>query len=303
MGWLPGDCVPKTPDLTKGTRKILDAVMNGKAFKNPQSGLNGSIGNNTTAAHNALGDEPGLQDRLAGINDILYDFRQHTNKLSGKGSQSDFSKIFGVAGAYNDAKEQVEKGKKDHFQDMFGGLVKGGKKMEEMDSLTEKIKLAAELGNITEVTSLMGEAEDLANNLKVIQNGDNSNLEKALGYVVKKGLGEGIASTTSADGNCFGASLFKEFIASDTLNAAIAVNELPERVQQTIPDQTDVDMDQILDGITGSEAEDAAAAQRAYEEELMELRLQTIESTLAITSAEGHDHVIKVDGGSYGAIS
>ena len=108
--YLPGDCKPKQPEIPKGARAIIDAVMNGKAFQNPQAATNGRIGNNSGAAIGGLDptEHQGLIDNLNAINEGLAEFKTHTNKLSGKGAQSDFSQIFGIAGAYNDAKELFE---------------------------------------------------------------------------------------------------------------------------------------------------------------------------------------------------
>ena len=307
MGYLPGDCKPKQPEIPKGARAIIDAVMNGKAFQNPQAATNGSIGNNSGAAIGGLDetepDQLALADKLRTINEGLAEFKTHTNKLSGKGAQSDFSQIFGIAGAYNDAKESLEKNKKDHFKDMFGGLVNGGKKMDQMDGLMENIAKA--VPGSSKQSQLISEAMSLKNNLISIKNSDNANLDKAMSYVVKKGMGEGIASITKPGGagNCFGTALFDKFIASPTMKQAIKVNQeaIPKKIEATLPNVSDIDMGQIGEGLGAGEAEAAASAERAASDEEVEQRINTLEEiTLTLGSSTQQN---KIDGGSYGVSS
>jgi len=289
MGYLPGDCKPKQPEIPKGARAIIDAVMNGKAFQNPQAATNGTINNNSSAAIDNLDenedDQMALAEKLRTINDGLAEFKNHTDKLSGKGAQSDFSQIFGIAGAYNDAKESIEKKKNDHFKDMFGGLVNGGKKMDQMDGLMENIAKA--VPGSSQQTQLINEAMALKDNLISIKNSDNANLDKAMSYVVKKGMGEGIASITKPGeaGNCFGTALFENFIASPTMKQAIKVNQesIPKKIEATLPNVSEIDMDQIGEGVATT----------------------TTTTTTAAPGVAGgeHTHLIKIDGGSYGNIS
>ena len=307
--YLPGDCKPKQPEIPKGARAIIDAVMNGKAFQNPQAATNGRIGNNSGAAIGGLDptEHQGLIDNLNAINEGLAEFKTHTNKLSGKGAQSDFSQIFGIAGAYNDAKESLEKNKKDHFKDMFGGLVNGGKKMDQMDGLMENIAKA--VPGSSQQTQLINEAMALKDNLISIKNSDNANLDKAMSYVVKKGMGEGIASITKPGeaGNCFGTALFEKFIASPVMKQAIKVNQeaIPKKIEATLPNISDIDMDQIGVGVGAGEAEAKAADERAVADEEVKQRISDLEEiTLSLESSIApHVHEIKIDGGSYGISS
>jgi hypothetical protein len=299
MSYIPGDCKPKRNEIEKGTRKILDAVMNGKAFKNPTAGTNASIGGFLNSVDVDGPNGEAITQQIADIQNVLSDFNAHTNKLSGKGSTTDFQKIFGIASAYNDSKESIEKGTKDHFKDMFGGLVEGTGKMEELKNLTAQLGNTA---NETEVMGILSQAQAIGNQLTSLKNRDDNNLNKALGYVLKKGLGDGIASATKSKeegGNCFGAALFKEFIASDELKSAIAVNEQPRKVHDALPDISTVDMSQIEEPIATTTPPPAPFTDD------IERRFSDIENALGMTTGIDPDtpYDENIDGGSYGASS
>jgi len=300
---LIGDCTPKGIDIEKGARQIMDAVMNGKAFKNPVGGDIGDlVGGMPTSVPSDIDPGGGMTETLQGINAMLGDFQSHSNKISGKGDVSEFSKIIGIAGAFNSDKESMQKKGKDNFSQMFKGITDSKNDLSTSKGLMSQITTAINNGDQSgNLGSLIGQAQQAATNLNNIRNSDNANFDKAFSYVVKKGLGSGVTSMTSPDGDCFAKTFIENNIASPALKKAINTQNLPQAVHDNLPDVIDVDMDQIMEGVTGSGTE-AAAAQEAAQEaaDKVETRFNTIESSLGLTADGTHDHD-KIDGGSYGS--
>ena len=204
---LIGDCTPKGIDIEKGARQIMDAVMNGKAFKNPVGGAIGDLlGENgmPNDIDDWEGDDPGgnIALQLTNLNTMLGDFQSHSNKLSGKGDVSEFSKIIGIAGAFNSDKESMQKKGQDNFSQMFKGITDSKNDLSTAEGLMPLIKTAI-AENDPELGNLISQAHQAATNLNNIRNSDNANFDQAFSYVVKKGLGSGVSSMTSPDGDCF----------------------------------------------------------------------------------------------------
>jgi hypothetical protein len=297
---LIGDCTPKGIDIEKGARQIMNAVMNGKAFKNPVGGAVGELlGGMPTSVPSDIDPGGGMTTQLANINEMLKDFQSHSNKISGKGDVSEFSKIIGIAGAFNSDKESMQKKGKDNFSQMFKGITDSKNDLSTAKGLMGLIQTAI-ANDDSNLGSLINQAQQAATNLNNIRNSDNANFDKAFSYVVKKGLGSGVTSMTSPDGDCFAKAFIQNNIASSALKKAINTQNLPQKIHDNLPDVIDVDMDQIMEGVTGDGTE-GAAAQAATQEaaDKVEARFNTIESSLGLTADATHDHD-KIDGGSYG---
>jgi hypothetical protein len=302
---LIGDCTPKGIDIEKGTRQVMDAVMNGKAFKNPVGGDIGDlVGGMPSSVPDEIDPSGSMTETLQGINAMLGDFQSHSNKLSGKGDVAEFSKIIGIAGAFNSDKESMQNKKQDNFSQMFEGITKSKDDLTTAKGLMSQITTAINNGDSDgNLGNLINQAQQTATNLNNIRNSDNANFDKAFSYVVKKGLGSGVSSMTSPDGDCFAKTFIENNIASPALKKAINTQNLPQKIHDKLPDVIDVDMDQIMEGVTGDGTQGAAHAEAAQgAAAAIETRFKTIESSLGLTSDVTHDHLIKIDGGSYGIV-
>ena len=101
---------------------------------------------------------------------------------------------------------------------------------------------------------------------------------------------------------CKNNKVIENNIASPALKKAINTQNLPQKIHDKLPDVIDVDMDQIMEGVTGDGTQGAAHAEAAQgAAAAIETRFKTIESSLGLTSDVTHDHD-KIDGGSYGIV-
>lgn len=297
---LFGDCRPTGQDLTKGSRQVIETIMNNGAFENP-------VNTKTTTDILALipigdGDpaEP-FGARLAVISQALGEFNTHTKKLSGTGDITEFSKIIGISQSFNDSKATMENSKQDNFSQMFQSVVKGPEKLSELEALSSAIQTAA-INDDPNLGNLVTEAEQLKANIDSMRENDNANFNEAFAYVIKKGLGQSISSMVSPDGNCFAKKLIEEQLATSDLRGAIATFGLPNNIQNNLPDSSTIDINGIETGVGETENTARAAAQDR------EIRLKAVEadnillkSEIGITTKTTEEsRVDSIDGGSYG---
>ena len=299
-----GDCRPTKQDINKGTRKVVEAIRNNGAFKNP-------VENGKDAVNDILGTiptNPGdpaepFGTRLTAITTGLGVFNEHAKKLSGTGSLTEFSKIIGISGAFNDSRASMENSQQDNFSQMFQSVVEGPKQLSVLETLVGEVKQAA-LNNDPNLENLVVEAEEAMSNLTAMKNSDNTNFDQAMSYVVKEGLGKSVAAMVSPDGNCFAKTLIEEQIASDGMKGAIATFGMPSNIQDNLPDDSTINFDDITNGVVDTET--AEQAEQRILDESIETRLSSLESDNIVTKSALSAHSIttttqKLDGGSYGA--
>tara|TARA_Y100001938_G_scaffold43911_1_gene60941 strand:- start:3144 stop:4145 length:1002 start_codon:yes stop_codon:yes gene_type:complete len=305
-----GDCLPEGNPLDKGARQIIDKVMNGGAFKNPQAdGIDLTSGKIGGINFDPITDPAGaLATQMEAINTQLSNFKTHTAKLSGTGDVGEFSKIMGIASSFNKAKSTLENSTTDNFSGMFGSIIDGGAKVSELDEAVDAISRAVLAGeDQATITNLVNQATTLGNNIDALKTADEAAFNSGFAYVVKQGIGQGIASVASPDGDCFAKALLENHIGTDSLKGAMNVENFTDTLKETLPDVSEIDMANISSGVGGEEA--AAAAERSatatniasLQTEVTSLKSRTtsVESSLGLKSEDTHDHT-KIDGGSYG---
>ena len=297
--------------------------MNNGAFKNPQSDsitdAQGVLGNITIPAldddYEGEETQETLQQKITDITDALDAFNSHTAKLSGTGDVGEFSKIMGIASSFNKSKASLEKSKQDNFSGMFGSIIDGGAKIDAVQIAGQAVKDAISSGlDTATIESLVNEAEQAKSSMEALKSADESAFNKGFAYVVKQGIGQGLASVAGPDGDCFAKELLQKHIGTDALKGAMSVENFSDPLKENLPDVSTINMD-FIDRNVGDYEDEAEQERSATSSNITNLqteidnlkpeitnlksRTTSVESSLGLKSADTHDHD-KIDGGSYG---
>ena len=264
MGYFPTTgCEISSTEYSTQEKDIINQILNGNAFSNPLSEAMGGVNTAISGVQSILNSVEfpdvfsELSGAISGLSGQVGAYKTHSDRISGVSLNSlgpndepGLLGLYGIASAFNSAKESMVGGVVDNFSTVFNSILGPADSTikNATDSINNKItdfivdnigvtSGSYPVGFETKLAELTSEISGASSGLGTLISTDNANYSTASNYVKKFALGNVILGSQSDP--CFGGHLMKNVVCNSSIQQKLDELPEPEQVFDIIPTVVD----------------------------------------------------------------